>query len=279
MTIASQPRLDSRLYLESDMRAPEWLPLDKTMPPLGNLVAFSRRCPDKAEPNDDSAAIFHTVDDGIVLAVADGVGGAPLGYKASAIVVQCLGETLGEIESCRELRPAILDGIEAANAEILDLGTGAATTVCVVEIQNGMARGYQVGDSMALVVGQRGSVKWKSTAHSPVGYAIESGMIDEQDAMHHDERHIVSNLVGSRSMHIEIGPAIPLSPRDSIVLASDGLFDNLHLDEVIDLTRVGRPVARMESLIALADARMSAFGEDTDHPGKPDDLAIVLLTP
>ncbi|TWT49366.1 Serine/threonine phosphatase stp [Rubripirellula amarantea] len=279
MATASPQKIDSHLYLESDMVAPEWLPLTSRIPPIGNLVAFSRRCPGKEEPNDDSAAIFHTADDGIVLAVADGVGGAPLGYKASAIVMQCLSEALAEIETCRELRPAILDGIEKANAEILDMGTGAATTVCVVEIRDRVARGYQVGDSMALIVGQRGLVKWKSTAHSPVGYAIESGMIDEQDAMHHDERHLVSNLVGSRSMHIEIGPAVPLAAKDSIVLASDGLFDNLHLEEVINLSRVGRPLHRMQSLIELADARMNASDSDTKNPGKPDDLAIVMLTP
>ena len=88
------------------------------------------------------------------------------------------------------------------------------TTLSVVEVRDRVARGYQVGDSMALILGQRGAIKWKSTSHSPVGYAIESGMIDEEDAMNHDERHLVSNLVGSREMHIEVGPAIRLTPRD-----------------------------------------------------------------
>lgn len=243
----------------------------------GNIVAFSRVCPGKTEPNDDSAVVIHTACGAIVLAVADGVGGAPLGYKASAIAMHCLGESLSQPRLSSDLRPAILDGIEKANAEILDMGTGAATTISVVEVQNRVARGYQVGDSMALILGNRGAIRWKSMSHSPVGYAIESGMMDEADAMHHDERHIVSNLVGSRSMHIEIGPAVPLSPRDSVVIASDGLFDNLHLSEVITLARAGRPMDRMESLLRLATERMKQA--DAEHPGKPDDLAILLMTP
>jgi serine/threonine protein phosphatase PrpC len=261
-----------RYYLEGNMDQPELIDVDG-----GHLVAFSRVCPGKEEPNDDSAAIFHTACGAVVLAVADGVGGAPLGYKASGIAMQCLCESLAVPKLTTDLRPAILDGIERANSEILDMGTGAATTISVVEIQNRTARGYQVGDSMAMIVGQRGAVRWKSMSHSPVGYAIESGMIDEADAMHHDERHIVSNLVGSRSMHIEIGPAVSLSARDTIVIASDGLFDNLHLSEVSAISRVGRPLDRMNALVQLATQRMEQA--EAGAPGKPDDLAILLMTP
>ncbi len=259
-------------YLESEMETPVLHRGEQ-----GSVVAFSRTCPGKEDPNDDSAVVVQTPGGGLVLAVADGVGGAPVGYKASAIAVQCLAESLATHGSSDDLRPAILDGIEKANEEILDMGTGAATTICVVEIQNRIARGYQVGDSMAIFVGGRGTVKWKSTSHSPVGYAIESGMLAEEDAMHHDERHIVSNLVGSRFMHIEIGPAITLTPRDTVLVASDGLFDNLHLSEISQLARVGQPLQRMNALIRLASDRMNLTTPDS--PGKPDDLAVLLLAP
>jgi len=268
----TQSKISVRSYLESNMDAPESILVEQ-----GSVVAFSRTCPGKEEPNDDSAVVIRMPGGGLVLAVADGVGGAPVGYKASAIAVQCLAESLAAQTLSPDLRPAILDGIEKANEEILDMGTGAATTICVVEIQNRIARGYQVGDSMALFVGGRGAVKWKSLSHSPVGYAVESGMLAEEDAMHHDERHIVSNLVGSRTMHIEIGPAIHLSPRDTVLIASDGLFDNLHLSEIGTLARMGRPHQRMDALIGLATRRMN--GDDNDALGKPDDLAVILLAP
>ncbi len=262
-------------FLESNMDQPRLMEVAHR-----HVVTFSRTCPGKVEPNDDSAAVICLSCDAIVMAVADGVGGAPMGYRASAIAMQCLGESLNKqcaVNEGGDLRPAILDGIEKANAEILDMGTGAATTISVVEVQNGIARGYQVGDSMSLIVGGRGVVKWKSTSHSPVGYLIESGMIEEADAMNHDDRHIVSNLVGSRRMHIEIGPAITLAARDTIVLASDGLFDNLHVHEICQIARQGRPLARMEKLVALATERMN--GDDEAMPGKPDDFAAVLMTP
>lgn len=264
----------ARLFLESEMDSPEvFVGENRTR----NVVVYSRTCPGKTEPNDDSAVVIELPDGAIVMAVADGVGGAPLGYKASAIAVQCLAESLQRRVDGSDLRPAILDGIEHANAEILDMGAGAATTISIVEVQNRIARGYQVGDSMAMIVGQRGFVKWRSTSHSPVGYLIESGAIEEAEAMSHDDRHIVSNLVGSREMHIEVGPAIALAARDTIVIASDGLFDNLQLGEIASLARIGKPIERMNALIGLANRRMRY--EEADLPGKPDDLAVVLLTP
>ncbi len=258
----------TQLYLECEMEQPEVF--DHAQ---GRVSAFARTCPGKQEPNDDSAAVIRTLDDALVMAVADGVGGSPSGHRASAIAMQCLVESLQSQTDSGDLRPWILDGIEKANDRILQLGIGAGTTLSVVEVQQRIARGYQVGDSMALIVGQRGVIKWKSTSHSPVGYAVESGMMGEEEAMYHDDRHYVSNLVGSKSMHIEIGPAVTLAARDTIVLASDGLFDNLHLDEVCSLARVGPPVQRIRRLIDQATERMH-----TDR-GKPDDLSIVLLAP
>lgn len=113
--------------------------------------------------------------------------------------------------------------------------------------------------------------------HSPVGYAIESGMLNETDAMHHDERHIVSNIVGSRAMHIDIGPSQPLAVRDTVIVASDGLYDNLHLDEIIQLGRSGDLRKRIIKLAELSTERMKQ--EDANQPGKPDDLTVLMYTP
>lgn len=270
MPIASA-ETSTQLYIESDMASPELLALSNA-----KVATLCRRCPDKVEPNDDSAGVIQIQSGATVLVVADGVGGCPLGYKASAVAVQCVIDAIGLSPEGQDLRPAILDAIEQANTEILDLGVGAATTLSVIEIHEDFARAYQVGDSMSVVIGQRGALKWRSTPHSPVGYAVESGMIDESEAMLHDERHIVSNLVGSRSMHIEIGPRTRLAARDTVILGSDGLFDNLQLEEIIAMGQSGPILERMEQLASLATQRM-AHGDDA-VPGKPDDLTVLLFT-
>ncbi|MGB0598143.1 MAG: PP2C family protein-serine/threonine phosphatase [Rubripirellula sp.] len=261
-----------RLYVEQDMKSPELLRLNR-----GKAMTQCRSCPGKTEPNDDSAAVVQTTAGVILLVIADGVGGCPHGHQASAIAVQTLTKSVLDAAPMTGVRDAILDGIEQANQAILDLSIGAATTLAVVEVQDQVARGYQVGDSTSLILGQRGSIKWKSTPHSPVGYAIEAGMLTEADAMHHEQRHVVSNLVGSRNMHIEIGPAQPLATRDTIIVGSDGLFDNVKIEEVIEHGRCGKLTRRMKCLDDLATERMTL--NQPGEPGKPDDLSMIIYTP
>ena len=42
-------------------------------------------------------------------------------------------------------------------------------------------------------------------------FAVESGMLSEDDALHHDERNLVSNVVGDEQMRIELGPPLKLA--------------------------------------------------------------------
>jgi serine/threonine protein phosphatase PrpC len=184
-----------------------------------------------------------------------------------------------------ELRTAILDGIEAANRRVSELGLGAATTLSVVEIRDGRVRPYHVGDSRILVVGQRGRIKHQSIAHSPVGYAIEAGLIDERDAMHHKDRHLVSNTIGSPDMRIEVGPEIELARYDTLLIASDGLFDNLHIDEIVGHIRFGAFPRAARGLLEQSLGRMQSSPPPGDSearagahaPSKPDDLTFIVF--
>ena len=192
---------------------------------------FSARSPQKSTANEDVAAVLPVSSDHGVLAVADGLGGHAGGERASRLAVETIQKTIhaalelaDDPDKIDPLRPAILDGIEAANEQVRGLGTGAATTLVLVEIRERVVRPYHVGDSAILLVGQRGKLKFQTIAHSPIGYAVEAGLIDEKDAIHHDQRHMISNVIGSPEMRIEIGPAIQMAARDTLVLASDGLL-------------------------------------------------------
>ena len=240
----------------------------------GEAAVFSSRSPDKQTPNEDAAAVICIDERSSVLVVADGMGGLPAGEEASNLAIRTLRESIlhstgGEGSS---LRAAILDGFEAANRAVGELG-GAATTLAVVELQDNTIRPYHVGDSMIMVVGQRGKIKLQTVAHSPVGYAVEAGFLDEAEAMYHQERHYVSNMLGASDMHITIGSAIELAPRDTILLASDGLLDNLHTDEIINFIRKGDLQQQSARMVELAQSRMTHPGGG--HPSKADDLTFI----
>lgn len=244
----------------------------------GTGCVFTSRCPGKASPNEDAAGVVSLGGAGGMLIVADGMGGRPGGEQASGVAVKRLaGAALENADAEPEPRVGILNGIEAANEVIQQMGIGAGTALAVLEIHGRRVRPYHVGDCEILVVGQRGRIKLQTVAHSPVGYAVESGLIEREDAIHHVDRHYISNIVGSPEMRIEVGAAIELADHDSVLLASDGLFDNMSEDEIVDIVRAG-PME--EAARILAETCRRRMNEPRDgEPSKPDDLTFILFRP
>ena len=251
---------------------------DRTLP-NGEVCVRSIRSPDKQTENEDSAAIIQLGDDSLVLAVADGVGGSVAGREASNATVRTLSRILTKLpEETPQLRSAILDAVDAANKTVLGLARGAATTLVVAHLDAKRLQSYHVGDSELLAVGQRGRIKQRVVPHSPTGFAVEAGLLDEDEAVQHDQRHVLFNVIGSADMRVEVGPALQLALRDTVLLASDGLFDNLYIDEIVDTIRSGPLVAAADRLVERVHARMQG-PEKPDQPCKPDDLTVVLFRP
>ncbi len=239
------------------------------------VCAFSRASPDHADRNEDAAGVWLRDRGDAVLAVADGLGGLPRGADAAGAAIEALGGELARTQSGDGVRPAILDGFERANDTLLSEIPGAGTTLVAAELSEGRVRTYNVGDSAALVVGQRGRVKVETIAHSPVGYGVAAGMIDPDSAMEHEDRHYLSNHLGDRGMHVEVGTARPFSPRDTLLLATDGLLDNVAWSEMIDVVRCGPLEEAARALVELCTTRMA--GRDPAVTGKPDDVTFLLL--
>ncbi len=269
MTDAAGPRN----YFDLHMEASDVFALG-----TGSVAVMSLRCPEADSANEDSAAVIPVEGGGGVLAVADGFGGRPGGERASRLALESLEHNVIDADRKHVLaRDAILDGFERGNEAVMAMGIGSATTLVAADVVGGRLRTYNVGDSMLIVVGQRGKLKLRTLPHSPVGYAIEAGVLDEEEAMHHEDRHYVSNMVGSPEMRIELTVSLELDPLDTVVLGSDGLWDNLHLEEVTEAVRTG-PLE--ETVAQLMTACIKRMGEPNgEHPSKPDDCTIVLYRP
>lgn len=242
----------------------------------GSLVAYTAPAPDKTTDNEDSVAAIPYGLGAVVLVVADGAGGLPAGRRASQTAVGSLEASLkGAMDETTLLRTAILNGIDAANEAVLALGNGSATTMTVVAVEGHIARSYQIGDSEAMIVGQRGRIRLQTMAHSPTGFAVEAGFLDQRAALHHEERHLVSNFIGTTDMRIDVGAETKLNAKDTILLASDGLTDNVHSHEIADLIRKGPLSDSVQSMIGLVRRRMTV--ETMHQPSKPDDLSVILF--
>ena len=240
------------------------------------MQVFSAARPGADRANEDGVAVVPLDGTAGVIALADGMGGLPGGGAAARRALDCVVESVERARDSGDyLREAILDGFERANKAVLDLGIGAGTTLTVLEIRPRTSRTYHVGDSESLVVSQRGRVRYRTVPHTPVGYGVEAGLIGRREALHHAERHLLSNLVGSADMRIDIGPVIRPRARDVFLVASDGVWDNLHEGEITDRIRKGTLKRSASALLEAVRQRMSK--PDADHPSKLDDLTFALF--
>jgi len=242
--------------------------------PTGIAAIFSRPCPPGESENEDAAGLVVLEGGRAVLAVADGAGGQPSGEEAAALALGAVVRHASAVTPEESLASAILAGLDEANRAVIGMGVGAATTLALVGIEADLVRPYHAGDSEVLITGQRGKLKLQTLSHSPTGYAVEAGLLDAEDALAHEERHLVTNLVGSEDMRIDIGPVVRLRPRDTLVVGSDGLFDNVTAGEIAERIRTGPLDEAARKLATLAVGRMSEARPGEPH--KPDDLTFIL---
>jgi serine/threonine protein phosphatase PrpC len=75
-------------------------------------------------------------------------------------------------------------------------------------------------------------------------------------------------------MRVDISAPVKLAARDTVLLASDGLVDNLFFDEIIATVRAGPLTQAIDKLVQSARRRM--VNDGSSKPSKPDDLTVMV---
>lgn len=239
----------------------------------GVIAASSTPSPERPGSNEDALLVMPVGDNGTLLAVADGCGGMPAGDRASAVVISALASAMSEAVGS-DLTSAVLAGFDQANSEVAWLRMGAGSTLTAVFVLDRVARVFHAGDSPAMVVGQRGAIRFAALSHSLVGFGVEAGLLSADEAQNHEDGGVVLNVLGFPEMFVHVGPPIELRPMDTVVVASDGLADNVPIDQIVDACRVGTALEAVERLTALASHAMRK-----SPTGHADDLSIALYRP
>ncbi|MHC4976814.1 MAG: PP2C family protein-serine/threonine phosphatase [Planctomycetota bacterium] len=240
----------------------------------GEVVVYSRRALGKTIQNQDAALVCQLGEDMVLIAIADGCGGMPSGGDASRVALQVLVETC-QSAPLEDPTADVLAGFDAANKAVLDMKNRSGTTLVAALVRDDVARVLHVGDSLAMIVGQRSRTRFVATPHSPTGFGVQSGLLTEREALLHEDRRYVSNIVGSHDMFVEVGQPVSLRARDTLLLASDGLSDNLLTDDIASVIRAGDCTRGVETLAQKARACMETPGGG----GHPDDLTMLAYRP
>lgn len=262
----------AELYVQLSMLGPESYSVAG-----GSVCVYTCPSPVPGRTNEDSACVIRCGEQRSFFVVADGMGGCPDGEQASKIAVETFARYLeDETGSTSDLQEVILAAFDEANRRIEKHAEGSGTTVVAAEFGDETIRTYHCGDSRALLISERGRIKLRTLDHSPVGYALAQGLLTAEQAMHHQHRHYVSNYMGSQEMKVEVSPLIRIHPRDTLVMASDGLFDNLMDKEVVEEVKQ-RNIRRVtQRLVDVSRDRMRR-GARQGKASKPDDLTVIVF--
>ena len=242
----------------------------------GHVFFYSARGPGKTRPNEDACIMIDLGEMRGLLAVADGLGGQPGADLAAAQLVEHLSRVGTHFQSGEaRLADLIQTAVEDANQAVVDLGMGGGTTLAMVTVSESEVCPYHVGDSMIYLADRDGALRFQVIPHSPIGYAVEAGLITEEEALHHPDRHIISNMIGTSELRLEIGKPLPFGPADTLLIASDGLTDNMRTEEIRQILMLPSAYEVGEALVDLGKRRMS--GKDDSLPGKRDDMTLIVF--
>ena len=182
-----------------------------------------------------------------LFAVADGMGGHNAGEVASAMAIEHLrGIALGGVSSAEAFAQVVRDLNSAiyASATSTTDQRGMGTTLTAAALLTSTSDTDQpsqivianVGDSRTYLL-RSGELRQMSVDHSYVQELVTEGLLTVDEARTHPRRNIVTRALGIDEQVSVDTWTIPMFDGDRFMLCSDGLVDEVPLDEITEMMR------------------------------------------
>lgn len=203
--------------------------------------------------------------DGILLAVADGLGGAQAGEVASRMAVEQLADTLMATAGALPIPAWVRDALKSVNRYIRSAshesseyaGMGATITAAVIHGEQAIIG--QVGDSRAYLI-RDGHIEQVTKDQSMVQALLDAGVLTQEEAVHFPQRSVILHALGTEDDIEPVVSMIKLARGDHMLICSDGLSNKVGNVEMHDAVRDAKTLGDACSrLVALANKR---GGED-----------------
>ena len=198
-----------------------------------------------------------------LFAVADGMGGHNAGEVASAMAIEHLRSVaLGGVTSAEAFAQVVRDlnnAIYASATSTTDQrGMGTTLTAAALLAPNDNVDQpsqiviANVGDSRTYLL-RSGELRQMSVDHSYVQELVTEGLLTVDEARTHPRRNIVTRALGIDEQVSVDTWTIPMFDGDRFMLCSDGLVDEVPLDEITEMMREhSAPQQVAERLVSAA---------------------------
>ncbi len=227
--------------------------------------------------NEDFVAFYEPTDpaelkqSGCLYIVADGVGGAARGERASQFAAQKIlyeyyQSTIPDpLERLQTIIKRVNDDIFAFASQN---HTRMATTLVTVVVRGGYLYAANVGDSRAYVIREASPIQ-VTHDHSIVGEMVKMGEMSEEEAMASKiKNRLTRSLGGDEEVSVETYPPLALQTGDKILLCSDGLTRYALRDDLKRMSsKSNDPAEIAREMIRFANSK-----------GGADNISVVMVS-
>lgn len=209
---------------------------------------------------------------GILMVLADGMGGHAGGSVASKIAVKTLIKEFSpkkQKDIINSLKRVFVraNNIILAHSQKDPSLKGMGTTLTAVVIQNDQLFFAHVGDSRGYLVSDEG-INQLTEDHTYVADLLKHGLISPQEADNHPYDNIITRAIGVSANPIvdHSLASYKVKSKQSVVLCSDGLYKCINDQEILDMIkRYPDPSEACRELISCANQR-----------GGPDNITVMI---
>lgn len=182
------------------------------------------------EENQDRAAV-QVASHGVLLVVADGMGGHAGGALAAEAAVDSLVASFMAAGPGEDSRVMVRAALEAAHDAVVTagertgLGSRPRSTCAVCMVRDGRAVWAHVGDTRVYFA-RAGELVTRTRDHTPIESLLQDGLISEEEVAGHPMRHYVEYCLGGVTERppLTVSDLVELAPGDLLVVCSDGLW-------------------------------------------------------
>ncbi len=172
---------------------------------------------------------------GALVAVSDGMGGAPAGEVASTLVVSSLVQALASEPRKETSLAQITDAVQDAHwtvwTEGCARGIRMGATLTAIYVRGVAAYVAEVGDSRAYLL-RAGRIIQLTKDQSYVQMLVDSGAVEADRAQDLPFRNVILQAMGHQpTVAVALG-RLALRQRDCLLLCSDGLSNELSDSEI-----------------------------------------------
>ena len=210
----------------------------------------------------DALTSFPVDQGGVLLAVADGLGGANAGEVASQLAIEQMVRRLTAPSQPDNPQSRLSDAIKSANrairheAQKTSAKAGMGTTITAILVNGNQGYIGQVGDSRAYLI--RGdTMKQLTKDQSLVQLLVDAGQLTEEEAVNSPRRNVILQALGAQDEVTPEMSEIVFHNGDMILLCTDYLMQKV---TKLEVTRHNSSLAdACRKLVSLANER---GGED-----------------